>query len=149
MIGWRLSDESWFTLSTDGLLWSPQREAAAGRVIGRDDKGSFVKAFATNLDCCSITRAGMQGIVEDLKLAWSLAIWRIRVQSDSTASISFQMVLRWITNTRFLSCSIRSSANDNERLITLTRIYREANCAADYLANLGHYFVFGFHIVDV
>ncbi|CAN0910406.1 hypothetical protein LINGRAHAP2_LOCUS26274 [Linum grandiflorum] len=59
------------------------------------------------------------------------------------------MVLRWITNTRFLSCSIRSSANDNERLITLTRIYREANCAADYLANLGHYFVFGFHIVDV
>ncbi|CAN0906735.1 Putative ribonuclease H protein At1g65750 [Linum grandiflorum] len=30
----------------------------------------------------------------------------------------------------------------------IVHIYREANCGADYLANLGHSFVFGFHIFD-
>ncbi|CAN0846720.1 Putative ribonuclease H protein At1g65750 [Linum grandiflorum] len=68
MIGWRLGDEGWFTLSTDGSLQSPQRDATAGGVI-RNDRGSFVKAFTMKLSCCSITRAEMRGIVEGLKLA--------------------------------------------------------------------------------
>ncbi|CAN0880857.1 hypothetical protein LINGRAHAP2_LOCUS13885 [Linum grandiflorum] len=33
--------------------------------------------------------------------------------------------------------------------VTLTHFYREENCVADYLANLGHSFVLGFHIVDL
>ncbi|CAN0826662.1 Putative ribonuclease H protein At1g65750 [Linum grandiflorum] len=33
--------------------------------------------------------------------------------------------------------------------VTLHHIYREANYAADYLANLGHSFIFGFHIVNL
>ncbi|CAN0857782.1 Putative ribonuclease H protein At1g65750 [Linum grandiflorum] len=70
LIGWRPGDEGWFTLSTDGSLRSPQREAAAGGVI-RDDQ------------------------------------------------------------------------------VTLSHIYREANCAADYLANLGHSFMFGLHLVNL
>ncbi|CAN0923218.1 hypothetical protein LINGRAHAP2_LOCUS33469, partial [Linum grandiflorum] len=32
--------------------------------------------------------------------------------------------------------------------VTINHIYREASCAADYLANIGHYFVFGFHSFD-
>ncbi|CAN0826660.1 Putative ribonuclease H protein At1g65750 [Linum grandiflorum] len=70
MIGWRPGDEGWFTLSTDGSLWSSQRNAAAG------------------------------GVIRD---------WEV----------------------------------------TLHHIYREANYAADYLANLGHSFIFGFHIVNL
>ncbi|CAN0914933.1 hypothetical protein LINGRAHAP2_LOCUS28833 [Linum grandiflorum] len=35
-----------------------------------------------------------------------------------------------------------------QREVTLNHIYREANCVAYYLANLGHSFVFGFHIFD-
>ncbi|CAN0891964.1 hypothetical protein LINGRAPRIM_LOCUS68 [Linum grandiflorum] len=91
MIGWRPGDEGCFTLSTDGSLQFPQRNAAAGGVI-RDDRGCLVKAFTMNLGCCSITRAEMRGIVH---------------------------------------------------------IYREANCAADYLANLGHSFMFGFHFINL
>ncbi|CAN0889463.1 hypothetical protein LINGRAHAP2_LOCUS16095 [Linum grandiflorum] len=33
--------------------------------------------------------------------------------------------------------------------VTLHHIYREANCAADYLANLGHSFMFGFHFISL
>ncbi|CAN0914561.1 hypothetical protein LINGRAHAP2_LOCUS28648 [Linum grandiflorum] len=52
------------------------------------DTGRFVKAFAANLRSCSITRAEMRAIDDGLKLAWSLGIRRIRVQSDSRAVIA-------------------------------------------------------------
>ncbi|CAN0846217.1 Putative ribonuclease H protein At1g65750 [Linum grandiflorum] len=78
MIKWRPGDEGWFTLRTDGSLRSPQREASAGGVI-HDDRDSFVKTFTVNLGCCSITPAEMRGIVEGLKLAWSLGIRKIKV----------------------------------------------------------------------
>ncbi|CAN0897274.1 Putative ribonuclease H protein At1g65750 [Linum grandiflorum] len=81
-----------------------------------------------NLGCCSITRAEIRGIVEGLRLAWSLGIQRIRVQSDSAAAIAI------LSN---------SASLDHQH------IYREANRAADYLANLGHSFVFGFHTFDI
>ncbi|CAN0923712.1 hypothetical protein LINGRAHAP2_LOCUS33715 [Linum grandiflorum] len=41
-----------------------------------------------NLGCCCITRAEMWGIVEGFKLAWSLGIWKLRVQSDYAAAIA-------------------------------------------------------------
>ncbi|CAN0871969.1 Putative ribonuclease H protein At1g65750 [Linum grandiflorum] len=87
MIRWRSNDEGWFTLSTDGSLRSPQRDATAGGVVC-DDRGSFVKTFTMNLSCCSITRPEMRGIVEGRKLAWSLGIRKIRVQSDSATAIA-------------------------------------------------------------
>ncbi|CAN0920858.1 Putative ribonuclease H protein At1g65750 [Linum grandiflorum] len=87
LIGWRPWDEGWFNLSTDGSLRSPTKVAAAGGVI-RTDTCRFVKAFAANLGSCSITRAEMQAIVDGLKLAWSLGIRRIRVQSDSRTAIA-------------------------------------------------------------
>ncbi|CAN0861260.1 Putative ribonuclease H protein At1g65750 [Linum grandiflorum] len=81
-----------------------------------------------NLGCCSITRAEMRGIMEGLKLAWSLVIRKIRVQSDSAADIAIL---------------------SNGSLLDHQHIYREANCAADYLANIGYSFLFGLHIVSV
>ncbi|CAN1150080.1 hypothetical protein LINPERPRIM_LOCUS18408 [Linum perenne] len=32
--------------------------------------------------------------------------------------------------------------------VSIVHIYREANCCADYMANLGHSFWFGFHFFD-
>ncbi|CAN0870121.1 Putative ribonuclease H protein At1g65750 [Linum grandiflorum] len=69
LIGWRPSDEGWFTLSTDGSFRSPTKAAAAGGVIRN-----------------------------------------------------------WEVN--------------------LSHIYREANNAADYLANFGHSLNYGLHIFD-
>ncbi|CAN0907278.1 hypothetical protein LINGRAHAP2_LOCUS24716 [Linum grandiflorum] len=41
-----------------------------------------------NLGCRSITRAEMRCIVEGLKIAWSLGIRKIGVQSDSATTIA-------------------------------------------------------------
>ncbi|CAN0885727.1 Putative ribonuclease H protein At1g65750 [Linum grandiflorum] len=69
----------------------------------------------------------MRAIVDGLKLAWSLGIRRIRVQSDSRTAIAI-------------------FAKDSE--LDHQHIYREANNAADYLANFGHSLSFGMHIFD-
>ncbi|CAN0857262.1 Putative ribonuclease H protein At1g65750 [Linum grandiflorum] len=87
LIGWRPSDEGWFTLSTDESFRSPTKLAAAGGVI-RTDTGRFVKAFTVNLGSCSITRAELRAIADGLQLAWTLGIRRIQVQSDSMAAIA-------------------------------------------------------------
>ncbi|CAN0870349.1 Putative ribonuclease H protein At1g65750, partial [Linum grandiflorum] len=147
MIGWRPGDEGWFTLSTDGSLRSPQRMSAAGGVI-RDDRGSFVKAFTMNLGCYSITRAEMRGIVEGLKLAWSLGIRRIRVQTDSAAAIAILSNSSSLDHQHAILVVQYQELCKRQWEVTLTHIYREANCTADYLANLGHSFNLGFHIVD-
>ncbi|CAN0915128.1 hypothetical protein LINGRAHAP2_LOCUS28953 [Linum grandiflorum] len=70
----------------------------------------------------------MRVIVDGLKLAWSLGICRIQVQSDLRAAIAIL-------------------AKDSE--LDHHHIYRDANNAADYLANLGHSFSYGLHLFDL
>ncbi|CAN0899234.1 hypothetical protein LINGRAHAP2_LOCUS20160 [Linum grandiflorum] len=69
----------------------------------------------------------MRAIVDGLQLAWTLGIRRIQVQSRSMAAISIL-------------------AKDSE--LDHQHIYREANFAADYLANLGHSLPYGMHLFD-
>ncbi|CAN0861256.1 Putative ribonuclease H protein At1g65750 [Linum grandiflorum] len=96
-----------------------RKEAATGGVI-RDDRGSFVKAFTMNLGCCSITRAEMRGIMEGLKLAWSLVIRKIRVQSDSAADIAILSNGSLLDHQpQFLSCSLMNCANCSGRLLSI------------------------------
>ncbi|CAN1151000.1 hypothetical protein LINPERPRIM_LOCUS17888 [Linum perenne] len=60
-----------------------------------------------------------------MNLAWSLGIRKIAVQSDSSTAVSI----------------LQRAAMDNQ-----PHVYREANCGADYLANLGHSCNFGLHV---
>ncbi|CAN0897275.1 Putative ribonuclease H protein At1g65750 [Linum grandiflorum] len=102
-----------------------------------------------NLGCCSITRAEIRGIVEGLRLAWSLGIQRIRVQSDSAAAIAILSNSASLDHQHAILVMQYQEFGKRQWEVTLTHIYREANRAADYLANLGHSFVFGFHTFDI
>ncbi|CAN1130918.1 Putative ribonuclease H protein At1g65750 [Linum perenne] len=95
---------------------------------------------------CSITRAELSAIVQGLKLAWSIGIRRLIIQSDSRTAIS--ILHNGATNhqhaaddTRFDELIARSWD------ISIVRVYREANCGADYLANLRHSCSFGLHLL--
>ncbi|CAN1189364.1 Putative ribonuclease H protein At1g65750, partial [Linum perenne] len=83
------------------------------------------QAFTANIGDCSITRAELSAIIQGLKLAWAIGIKRIIVQSDSQTAVSI----------------LQREATYNH-----THVYREANCGADYLANLGHSCNFGLHL---
>ncbi|CAN0824496.1 Putative ribonuclease H protein At1g65750, partial [Linum grandiflorum] len=117
--------------------------AAAGGVI-RTATGRFVKAFTSNLESCSITLTEMQAIVNGMQLAWTLGIRRLQVQFDSRTAIS---ILSKDSELRHQHAALVIQFKEWE--VTLNHIYREANCAADYLANLDHFLMFGLHIVNL
>ncbi|CAN0876423.1 Putative ribonuclease H protein At1g65750 [Linum grandiflorum] len=147
LIGWRPGDEGWFTLSTDGSFRSPSKAVAAGGVI-RIDCGRFVKAFTTNLGSCSITRAELRAIVDGLQIAWSLGIRRIKVQSDSTAAIAILEKNSSLNHQHTILAMQFQELCSRNWGVHISHIYREANNAADYLANLGHSFDFGLHLLE-
>ncbi|CAN1178093.1 Putative ribonuclease H protein At1g65750 [Linum perenne] len=80
-----------------------------------------------------------------MKLAWDLGIRKLLIQSDSEAAVA--ILRREDTNhqhailvSEFME--LRSRSWD----ISITHVFREANCGADYLANLGHSYCFGLHL---
>ncbi|CAN1177207.1 Putative ribonuclease H protein At1g65750 [Linum perenne] len=116
LIAWRPGDGGWSTLNTDGSRICSTGATSIGGLI-RNDKGEFVRAFCANIGNCSITRAELKAIVEGLKLAWSLGLRKVDVQTDSSAAISILQ----------------------KGIVTQHQhVYREANCAADHLAKFGH-----------
>ncbi|CAN1806610.1 Putative ribonuclease H protein At1g65750 [Linum perenne] len=134
---------------TQLIAWRPGDGGATsiGGLIG-NDKGELVRAFCANIGDCSITRAELRAIVEGLKLAWSLGLRKVAVQTDSRAAVS--ILQRGIGMkhqhealvAEFIDLSLR------EWDVQLSHVYREANCAADHLANLGHSFSIGMYLFD-
>ncbi|CAN1820333.1 Putative ribonuclease H protein At1g65750, partial [Linum perenne] len=111
---WRPGGEGCFTVNTDGSLHRVSNSTAARGLI-RDDQGRFILAFASKLGS-SIVRAEIWGVIEGMELAWSCGIKQLRVQSDSATA----------------------ELKSRQWNVTIEHIYREANFAADYLANSGH-----------
>ncbi|CAN1786029.1 Putative ribonuclease H protein At1g65750 [Linum perenne] len=144
LVAWRPGDEGWFILNTDGSRYTHSGSTAIGGLI-RNDQGKFVHAFTANLGDCSITRAEICAIVQGMKLAWDLGIRKLLIQSDSTAAVA--ILLRDDTNHQHAILALEfQELKSRSWDITITHVFREANCGADYLANLGHSYCFGFHL---
>ncbi|CAN1150998.1 Putative ribonuclease H protein At1g65750 [Linum perenne] len=144
LIAWRPGEEGWFTLNTDGSRYSHSGSTAIGGLI-RDDGGRFIQAFTANIGDCSITRAELNAIVQGMNLAWSLGIRKIAVQSDSSTAVSIlQRAAMDNQHAALVSDFLELKARSWE--VSIAHVYREANCGADYLANLGHSCNFGLHV---
>ncbi|CAN1811144.1 Putative ribonuclease H protein At1g65750 [Linum perenne] len=120
---------------------------AIGGLI-RTDKGKFVRAFCANIGDCSITRAELKAIVEGLKLAWSLGLRKVAVQSDSRAAVSILQKGVGMQHQHKALVAEFANLSSREWEVNLSHVYREANCAADHLANLGHSFSVGLYLFD-
>ncbi|CAN1120779.1 Putative ribonuclease H protein At1g65750 [Linum perenne] len=137
LIGWRLGGEGWFTLNTDGSLRPSSCSAAAGGLI-REDQGRFVVGFASKLGSCSVVRAEIKGIIEGMCLAWERGIRKLRIQSDSASAIRLLTEASWQKHQHWgLVCQFQELKSRSWEL-TIEHIYREANSAADFIANSGH-----------
>ncbi|CAN1842763.1 Putative ribonuclease H protein At1g65750 [Linum perenne] len=134
LIAWRPGEEGWFTLNTDGSRISQSGATAIGGII-RDSTGKLVRAFCANVGNCSITRAELRAIVEGLKLAWSLGIKKVAVQSDSAAAVAMLQAGAHSTHKHAALVAEYLEIRARPWEISLTHIFREANCSADYLAN--------------
>ncbi|CAN0892951.1 Putative ribonuclease H protein At1g65750 [Linum grandiflorum] len=90
----------------------------------------------------------MRAIVDGLKLAWSLGIRRIQVQSDSRAAIAILAKDYELDHQHEALVLHFKELHSRQWEVQLSHIYREANNAADYLANLGHSFSYRLHLFD-
>ncbi|CAN1772377.1 Putative ribonuclease H protein At1g65750, partial [Linum perenne] len=131
-------------LNTNGSRHIHSGSTAIGGLI-RDDGGRFVCAFSANIGDCSITRAELCAIIQGLKLAWSIGIRRIIVQSDSLTAITL-LHRAAVDNQHVILISEFLELKSRNWVIRLEHVYREANCGADYLANFGHSCNFGLHL---
>ncbi|CAN1169619.1 Putative ribonuclease H protein At1g65750 [Linum perenne] len=125
-IAWQAGGPGWVTLNSDGSV--VQGRAAAGGIL-RDNEGRGLLAYSTNLGICSITRAELRGALEGIKQAWDAGYRRVEIQTDSMAAMAI--------------------LTDNSARISHTHVYREANFAADFLANQGHSLPRGSHHFDL
>ncbi|CAN1191399.1 Putative ribonuclease H protein At1g65750, partial [Linum perenne] len=144
-IAWRPGDEGWATLNTDGSRISSSGATSIGGLI-RNERGEFVRAFCANIGDCSITRAELKAIVEGLRIAWSLGIRKVAIQTDSSTAVS---ILQKGVGEQHQHAALVAEFHDlssREWELSLSHVYREANCAADYLANFGHSFCVGMYL---
>ncbi|CAN1761176.1 Putative ribonuclease H protein At1g65750, partial [Linum perenne] len=137
LIGWRPGGEDCFTLNTDGSLHRASNSSAAGGII-RDDQGRFVSAFASKLGICSIVRAEIWVVVEGMVLAWNCGIRKLSVQSDSAIAVKLLSGLHQAPHQHSNLIRNFQELMSRQWEVTIEHIYREANFAADYLANSGH-----------
>ncbi|CAN1180884.1 Putative ribonuclease H protein At1g65750 [Linum perenne] len=73
-------------------------------------------------------RAELRGVIEGLRLAWNHGYRKVAVRVDSRAILSL----------------VNGVANPSH-----LHVYREGNVAADFLANLGHKYPHGLHLISL
>ncbi|KAL9228579.1 hypothetical protein vseg_004142 [Gypsophila vaccaria] len=136
-IRWHPPPHNWFLLNTDGASRGNPGLAGCGGII-RNDAENFVSAFTFSSGICTSMRAEMRALVVGLEHARSLGLTNLLVHMDNKACVDF------FRHEQLLSNSLRPLVHRSRELIALegweVRIdhtYREANRAADWLANLG------------
>ncbi|CAN1824587.1 Putative ribonuclease H protein At1g65750 [Linum perenne] len=87
---------------------------------------------------CSVIRAEMRGIVDGMGIAWDKGVRKLGIQSDSASEIKLLTDASW-NNHQHLSLvrQFQEMLTWNWE-VSIEHIYREANKAADFLANSGH-----------
>ncbi|CAN1132505.1 Putative ribonuclease H protein At1g65750 [Linum perenne] len=111
----------------------------------RDEKGGFVCAFCANIGNCSITRPEFRAIVEGLKLVCSLNIRKVTIQTDSWVVVSILQKEEGPSSQHVALIVEFHELISRDWELSLSHVYREANCAADYLANIGHSYSVGMY----
>ncbi|CAN1188832.1 Putative ribonuclease H protein At1g65750 [Linum perenne] len=147
LVAWRPGDEGWSTLNTDGSRHHSTRSTAIGGVL-RDSDGRFARAFCANIGDCSITRAELKAIIEGMRMAWDLGVDKLHIQTDSSTAVSTLLSTVDQTHQHFLLLLEYQDLLSRPWQVRITHVFREANQAADYMANRGHSFDFGTFFFD-
>ena len=136
-IRWMHPGVGWVKLNTDGAAKGNPGPAGAGGLI-RGRRGELYEMFATNCGDCSCTRAELLAILRGLSVAWNGGHKKVNVEVDS------ETIVRMLDGDP-PACSpyihlikkCRALLSRDEWEVRVTHCFREANRAADWLANYG------------
>ncbi|KAL9460437.1 hypothetical protein AB3S75_003611 [Citrus x aurantiifolia] len=131
--GWKPPPENAFKLNTDGAC-KKMNMAAVGGLI-RNANGNWAAGFCANIGISSVTNAKLWGLFYGIDLAWKLGVRNLLVEVDSKCIID---LLANTSNSPNSSLAVIQSIRrllNRDRHVCINHIYREANFAADFLAN--------------
>ncbi|XP_074290582.1 uncharacterized protein LOC141617299 [Silene latifolia] len=136
-IRWNAPPHGWLLLNTDGASKGNPGPAGGGGII-RDETGNFCEAFKFSCGICSSMRAEMRALVIGLERARGIGVTKLLVHMDNATCVSF------VEKEQLLSNGLRPLVQrciDLIRLdgwtVKIDHVFREANRAADWLANEG------------
>ncbi|CAN1155671.1 Putative ribonuclease H protein At1g65750 [Linum perenne] len=148
-VAWQAGASDWIIVNSDGSVLGSRGRAAAGGLL-RDSTGRCIDAYAMNLGVCSITRAEIRGALEGISRAWAQGHKKVEVQLDSTAAIAILLDTdSKIEHNHALEVFEFRDWIRKDWELRLKHVYREANQAADFLANFGHGLQRGCHSVAI
>jgi hypothetical protein len=132
MVLWKPPTAPWLKVNTDGSVVGGL--AACGGLF-RDSLGTFRGAFACNIGCQSVFYAEVLAIIYAIEFAAQHGWRNIWLESDSTSALLI------FTNPLLVPILLRNRWHNARNLgiqVISSHIFREGNCCADFLANLGH-----------
>ncbi|XP_065859834.1 uncharacterized protein [Euphorbia lathyris] len=136
LVGWSRPKDGVVKLNTDGSCLNNGRIAAGG--VLRDAGGAWMSGFTHNLGLGSSFSTELWGILSGVKLARSLGIKRLSVESNNKEAINMISDKHAIClNSQNLIKAIKRLGSSFE-FLEFSHIFREQNRIADRLAGAGH-----------
>ncbi|KAL6205985.1 hypothetical protein ACLB2K_023236 [Fragaria x ananassa] len=134
-VNWHPPILGWVKNNTDGAWQRASGRAGYGGIF-RDFCGSFLGAFASNLDIPSSVEAEVMAVIQAIELAWVREWKHIWLEVDST------LVLHYLRDPHLVPWRLRVAWSNCLHHIShmhfrSSHIFREGNQVADALANIG------------
>jgi ribonuclease HI len=129
---WKPPTAPWVKVNTDGSVIGGY--AACGGLF-RDHRGTFLGAYACNIGMHSVFYAEVLAIIFAIEFADRHGWRNIWLESDSTSAIMI------FSKPHLVPVLLRNRWHNARNLgvqVIASHIFREGNCCADFLSNLGH-----------
>ncbi|XP_074314431.1 uncharacterized protein LOC141649645 [Silene latifolia] len=136
-IRWVPPPHSWVLLNTDGASKGNPGPAGGGGIF-RDETGDFLHAYYFSCGSCSSMKAELLALQTGLKWAKDMGIRRLLVHMDNSPCVDIVKENQLLSNNlKFIVQNCQDMIRDNSWMVKVEHTYREANRAADLLANKG------------
>ncbi|PRQ45097.1 putative ribonuclease H-like domain-containing protein [Rosa chinensis] len=133
VLTWKKPIANFYKLNIDGTRSSSTGKIGAGGVI-RDHFGNWITGFQVNLGIGEIPDVEAWGLLYGLKLALSLHISHLEIESDS--AILVQLMQKAVFSLHPLGSLLKGCSNIMDAMgnAQLSHIFKECNMTADSLA---------------
>ncbi|XP_074299645.1 uncharacterized protein LOC141630789 [Silene latifolia] len=136
-IRWLPPPHGWVMLNTDaGSKGNPG--LAGGGGIFRDETGNFITAYFFSCGVCTSMKAEILALLAGLERAKELRIPKLIIHMDNSPCVDLINEDQLVSNSlKFLVKRCKDLLKGSHWRVKLEHTYREANKAADFLANKG------------